>query len=73
MQRFSPTQHFRDAPHVCFDILTECNDDVDTVDDSIPNVSEVEWPVLTKSHHRCAGRTWPKGVAQKEDKIRSLS
>ena len=47
--------------HNPFDILTECNDDDDTVDDSIPNVSEVEWPVLTKSHHRCAGRTWPKG------------
>ena len=44
-----------------FDILTEGTDDDDTVDESIPSVSEVEWPALTNSHHRCGERTWPKG------------
>ena len=55
--------------HNPFDILTECNDDDDTVDDSIPNVGEVEWLVLTKSHHRCAGRTWPKGSHKRKTKF----
>ena len=55
--------------HNPFDFSTECNDDDDTVDDSIPSVSAVERLVLTKSHLRCGGRTWSKGPHKRKNKF----
>ena len=32
-------------------------------------MNEVEWPVLTNSHHRCGERTWPKRSHKRKTKF----
>ena len=62
------------SAHNSFDILTECDDDDDTVDE-IPSVSGAEWPGLTTriSQTRRGWQVWSKGSQKKKEKLRSFS